>query len=129
MSSQRWCQLSQFPIIKFWLPLPLLAVFFWFGGNLMAEQILSRPYNSVNKLTADSQLDVKLSVTVVLIQAEIDKIKDVTKVAVKTTDSSLKKLEFEFPTTNISQIEIAIAQELGMSIENIRKLVRYQIRD
>jgi cell division protein FtsX len=128
MSSNRWQQLLHSSLLEFWLPLPLLGVLFWFSGNLMAEQILSRSYDSVNKLQADNQLDVKLSMTVVFIQAEIDKTKGVTLVAIKTTDSSLKKLEFEFPNTNISQVETAIAQELGMSIENVRKLVRYQIK-
>ncbi|MBW4564129.1 MAG: hypothetical protein KME32_23905 [Mojavia pulchra JT2-VF2] len=129
MFLQRWRQLLHSPIIEFCLPLPLLGVFFWFGGNLMAEQILSRPYGSVNKLQANTQFDVKLSLTVVLIQAEINRTKGATLVIVKTKDPSLKKLEFEFPTTNANQVEIDIAQELDITIANVRKLVRYRIKD
>ncbi|MCU0545474.1 MAG: hypothetical protein MUE44_25445 [Oscillatoriaceae cyanobacterium Prado104] len=129
MFRHRWLHLLHSLGLEFWLPLPFLGVFFWFGGNLMAKEALSRSYTTVNQLPADTQLEVKLSLTVVLIQATINKSEAVTFVAVKTTDSTLKKLEYEFPFTDISQVESAIARELNMSIEQTRKLVRYQIQD
>ncbi|MFB2977210.1 hypothetical protein [Microseira sp. BLCC-F43] len=95
----------------------------------MTDRVLSRSYTTVNQLQADTQLEVKLSLTVVLIQAVINKTEGVTFVAVKTTDSTLKKLEYEFPVTEVGEVESAIAQELDMSIEQTRKLVRYQIQD
>ena len=129
MFRHRWLYLLHSLGLEFWLTLPFLGVFFWFGGNLMAEQVLSRSYTTVNQLQADTQLEVKLSLTVVLIQAVINKTEGVTIVAVKTTDSTLKKLEYEFPVTDVGQVETAIAHELDMSIEQTRKLVRYQIQD
>ncbi len=127
--TNRWLQRLHSLGWEFWLPLPFLGILFWFSGNFIAEQVLSRPYGTVNTLQADSQSEVKLSVTVLLINAEVNKTRGVTKVAVRTTDTKLKKLEFEFPATEISEIEKAIAQELGMSIENVRRLTRYQLRD
>jgi hypothetical protein len=129
MSSHRWQQKLHSLGWEFWLPLPFLGILFWVGGNSTAEQVLSRSYNTPNQLQADTQLEVTLKLTVLMINAEVDKTAGVTRVGVKTTDSTLKKLEFEFPVTEFSQVEVAIAQELGMSIEDVRKLVRYQIQD
>lgn len=95
----------------------------------MAAQILSRPYNSVNKLQADRQLDRRLPVTILTINAEIDRSLGVTTIFVNTSDSTLKKLEYEFPVTQTSQVEAGIAQELGMPVENVRKLISYRIKN
>lgn len=114
---------------EFWLPLPLIAALFWIAGNSMAAQVLSRPYQSVNKLQADSQLDVKLSVAILSMNAKIDRRRGVTTIAVKTSDSTLKKLEYEFPVTEARQIETAIAQELTMPVAAVRKLMSYRIKD
>ncbi|MBD1892099.1 hypothetical protein [Coleofasciculus sp. FACHB-SPT9] len=129
MSSPRWLQRLHFLGLEFWLPLPLLGIIFWVGGGLVTDQALSRSYDTVDKLQADTQLEVQLSVTLLVIKAEIDKEQGFTKVQVKTTDSTLKKLEFEFPVTEFSQVEAAIAQELGLSAENVRTLVRYQLKN
>ena len=48
---------------------------------------------------------------------------------VKANDSELKKLEFEFPTTEFEQVEKAIALELSLHPEDVRRLARYQIED
>jgi hypothetical protein len=95
----------------------------------MTAQVLSRPYNSVNTLQADMQLDVRLSVTILTMNAEIDRSRGVTTILVKTTDSTLKRLEYEFPVVQANQVEAAIAQELAMPVENVRKLVSYRIKD
>jgi hypothetical protein len=114
---------------EFWLPLPLAALFFWLIGNFMTAQVLSRPYNSVNTLQADMQLDVRLSVTILTMNAEIDRSRGVTTILVKTTDSTLKRLEYEFPVVQADQVEATIAQELAMPVENVRKLISYRIKD
>lgn len=114
---------------EFWLPLPLIAGLLWLAGNGVASKVLSRPYQSVNALRADTQLEVKLSVTVLTMNAKIDRRRGVTSIAVQTTDSTLKKLEYEFPVIQASQIEAAIAQELGMPVTDVRKLISYQIKE
>jgi len=95
----------------------------------MAAQVLSRPYDSVNSLPAGTQLDVELSVTILGMNAEINRRQGATTIFVKTTDLSLKKLEYEFSVVEVDQIEQAIAQELGMPVETVRKLISYRILD
>ncbi|KJH72407.1 hypothetical protein [Aliterella atlantica] len=113
--------------IWFWLALPLLGLSFWVSSGLMSDRILSRPYGTVAQLEADTQLEVNLAVTILVIKAEIYKKQGFTKVEVKTTKSALTKLEFQFPVTEFNQVESTIAQELGLSLADIRKLVRYQV--
>lgn len=129
MSLSRFLQVLHLAHWEFWLPLPLVAALFWTTGNSIAAQVLSRPYHSVNKLEADRQLEVRLSVTILTIKAEIDRSRGVTTIFVKTTDSSLKRLEYEFPFTQASHVEVAIAQELAMPVENVRKLIGYRIKN
>ncbi|MBD1908382.1 hypothetical protein NDI37_04045 [Funiculus sociatus GB2-A5] len=128
MSSPRWLQKLHSLGLEFWLSLPLLGIAFWVGGGILTDKVLSRPYRTVDKLQADTQLEVQLSVTVLVIKAEIKKSEGFTRVQVKTTDSALKKLEFEFPVTDLSGVEAMIAQELKLSREDVRKLVRYQVK-
>lgn len=128
MSSPRWLQKLHSLGLEFWLPLPLLGIAFWVGGGILTDKVLSRPYGTVDKLQADTQLEVQLSVTVLVIKAQIKKNEGFTRVQVKTTDSALKKLEFEFPVTDLSGVEAMIAQELKLSREDVRKLVRYQVK-
>lgn len=122
----RWLQTLG---LEFWLPLPLLGICFWVGGGLLTNQVLSRPYGTENTLQADVQLEVSLSVNVSLIRAVVNQDEASTLVEVKTVNSALKQLEFEFPVTELSRVEAAIAQELGLSIEDVRRLVRYEIVD
>lgn len=129
MSSPRWRQILYSLGLEFWLPLPLLGFAFWVGCGLVTDQLLSRPYGIAAQLKASPQLvEVHLAVDVLVILAEIQKSQGFTKVQVKTTDSVLKKLEFQFPVTQVSSVEAKIAQELKLSPENVRKLVRYQIK-
>ncbi|MBH8552040.1 hypothetical protein I8751_06560 [Nostocaceae cyanobacterium CENA357] len=129
MSLRRWWKSLHFLGLEFWLPLPILGIFFWLSGNLLAEHLFNRPYSMKDKLQADSLSELQKSIYVMFIYAEVNKSAGITKVTVKTTDSYRRNLFFELPVTNITQIEIAIAQKLGISIEDIRNLARYQIND
>lgn len=122
--TKRWLQASG---IEFWLPLPLVVIAFWFGCNLLVTQELSRSYSTENKLQSDTQLEAKVSVNVSLINATINRTEAVTQVEVETAEPILKRLELELPTIEVNQIEAAIAQELGLSRQSIRQLVRYEI--
>lgn len=108
--------------LRFWLPLPLSALFFWLSCSLIANQVLSRSYDSKDQLQADAQLDIHVSVNVMMIEATISRAKQIAQVEVRTTESILKTLEFEFPITDIDQVETAIAQELDLSRQVVRKL-------
>lgn len=114
--------------LEFWLPLPLLGLVFWIGGGFVTIQMLNHSYNPKTYLRADMQLQER-SRTVVLIKVEIKKNQGFSKVKVKTVNSALKEMEFEFPITEPSQVEAAIGQQLGLPTQYVKNLVRYQIED
>jgi hypothetical protein len=88
---------------------------------------LSHSYNSTLVFQADTQQEGRMARRVLSIQVEIKKHQGVSRVKVQTVNSALKELAFEFPFTNLSQIEAAISQELGLSPEYVKTRVRYQI--
>ena len=122
---------------EFWLPLPLIAVLVWFTGDWMAARVLNGSYDSVNKLQTGTQLTTKRSVTILTMNAEIvgeaspleNRHRGLTKLVIKTTAPTLQRLEYQFPFTQASQIEVAIAKELAMPIADIRKSIGYRIKD
>ena len=124
--SKRWLQGLG---LEFWLPLPLLAMMFWFGCSFLAAQELSRPHATENKLQSDTQLEAQVSVNVLLINAIINQTQGMTQVEVQTADPILKRLELELPTTEVSQVEATIAQKLGLPQQDVRQLVRYEVID
>lgn len=129
MSLPRWLQKAYSLNLDFWLLLPILAFAFWIGGEVISNEVLDRPYDIVTELEANQRTQIKLSFTVQIIQVLIDKNLGVTQVKIKANDSELKKLEFEFPTAKFEQVEKAIALELSLSPEDVRRLARYQIKD
>ncbi|WP_017314436.1 hypothetical protein [Mastigocladopsis repens] len=127
MLQSRWIKILRSLGLEFWLPLPLLGLAFWVGGGVVMDGILSRSGQSTNPLKVET-LSVKQPRTIVLsIIAEIKKHQGVSRVRVKTASKTLKELEFEFPVTELSQLEAAISQELRLPIDDVRKLMRYKI--
>lgn len=121
---ERWLKASG---VEFWLPLPFVAIAFWFACSLLAARELSQPHSTKDKLQSDTQVEAKVSVNVLLINATINRTENVTQVEVKTAEPILKRLELELPTIEVERVETAIAQELGLSRQDIRQLVRYEI--
>lgn len=128
MLRPRWLQPLHSLGLEFWILLPLLGLVFWVGGGLVTDQMLSRSYGTTTKLQT-VKMEGQPSKTVLLIIVEVKRHQGFSKVKVKTTNSALKQLEFEFAFTEFSQVEAAIGQELGLSPEQVRNLVRYQIED
>nr|WP_322661433.1 hypothetical protein [Dendronalium sp. ChiSLP03b]MDZ8206646.1 hypothetical protein [Dendronalium sp. ChiSLP03b] len=87
------------------------------------DGILSRTHQTTKYLKVDSQL-VQPNKTVASIEAEINEYQGISRVKVKTNSSVLKELKFEFAITEFNQLEAAISQELGLPIEEIRKLMQ-----
>jgi hypothetical protein len=83
----------------------------------------------VETLQPNAQMQVQLAVKALGILAEIDKEQGFTKVEVNTADSVLKKLEFEFPVTELTSVKAMIVQELGLSPENATMLVSYRLKN
>jgi len=86
-------------------------------------------FGEIEALSAKTQVQVRSTVQVLGILAEIEKERGLTKVEVNTANSVLKKLEFEFPVTDISKVKAMIVQELRLSGENARMLVSYRIKN
>lgn len=121
---KHWLQVSG---AEFWLPLPFVAITFWFGTNILMAQELRQPQSTETRLQADTQFKATVSINVLLINAIINRQQGVTQVEVETTEPILKRLELELPMTDTNQIEAAIAQELQLSRQDVRQLVRYEI--
>lgn len=128
MAPSRFLRLLHRTGWEFWLPLPLIAALFWFAGNMTVSQVLRRPYGSINKLHVDAQLDVEWPMKILAITAEIDRNRGVTTVLIRMTDLNAKPLTYEYPLTEASQVEVAIAQALKLPVEKIRKMISYRIR-
>jgi hypothetical protein len=101
--------------LKFLLLFPLLLIAFGLCGEALTNHVLSRSYQALDKLQADLKSEVQLVTNVLVVAAEIEKEQELTKVALKTTNSVLKQLEFELPVTDLSLVKATIAQELGLS--------------
>lgn len=121
---KRWLQASG---AEFWLPLPLVAIAFWLGSSFLMAQELRQSDPTTTKLQADTQLKATISINILLINAVINRRQGVTQVGVESAEPLLKRLELELPMTDIGKIEAAIAQELRLSRQEVRQLVRYEI--
>ena len=127
MRHSRWLRTIKSLGLEFWLPLPLLGILFWVGSGLLTDYLLSRSYYNKDKLQVNTQIKRNPAKAVLAIQVKINYKKGISKVKVRTANSTLKQLNFEFYVTEVSQIEAAISRELGLSLEQVRQLVHYQI--
>ena len=129
MSLPRWLVKLHFLKLGFLL-LPLLLIAFGLCGETLTNQVLRGSYVALDKLQADnSQPKVQFSVSVLVIAVEIEKERNITNVELNTTNSILKKLEFELPVTELSMVKAMISQELGLSPEQRRMLVSYRVKN
>lgn len=132
-----FCAMPQFnwrPFVSrvhlgFGLGLILVSLAFFVGTSLIAKQVMSYTYETSTQLQSGEQPEIQLSlnVTVVAIEAAIDRREVVTEVTVTTGNSILRELELDFPVTEFDQIEDALMQELGLSREVIKRLTRYRL--
>lgn len=129
MRSPHWLNVLNSLGLELWLSLPLLGLTFWLGTSLVTNQVLSFPYTTTAQLQTKEPLPVQIDFNVLAIEAEIKPEEGFTKVEVETTNSAIKELKFEFPVTELSQAEAAIAQELKLSPEKVRGLIRYRIEE
>jgi hypothetical protein len=127
-------QLSLFPVLRtlgllFWLSLPVIGLAFWLGSGFIGDQILSRAYNHKKSLQADTQMAWQMKKKITAIDVEILTSKGISLVSVKTNHSTLKSIMFEFAIAEPSKLETKLAQELGLSPQRVKELIRYQALD
>ncbi|NJP08369.1 MAG: hypothetical protein HC866_01935 [Leptolyngbyaceae cyanobacterium RU_5_1] len=51
--------------LEFWLPLPLLGLLCWMGGNWVAEWAMGRPQTTEIRLQASQQMQTQIPVAIV----------------------------------------------------------------
>ncbi len=107
----------------FWLSLPLIGLVFWLGSSFVGDRILSRSNLTKKYLLADTQSARQIMKKIVAIKVEVLPEKGVSRVNVKTNNSVLKTIVFEFPITDISKLEAALSQELGLPRDRIKELI------
>ncbi|MGV0101612.1 hypothetical protein NSTCB13_00049 [Nostoc sp. DSM 114160] len=131
MARPRWLQFLINLGLEFWLPLPLIGLFFWLSTGLLTHQVLSYTYDTTAQIHSDlkHQIQFSVSLAVMSIEAVIQRKEKLTEVKVYTADSLLKEMEFEFPVTEFAQVDAAIAQALGLPITAIKQLIRYRIEN
>ncbi|MBW4467088.1 MAG: hypothetical protein KME07_16810 [Pegethrix bostrychoides GSE-TBD4-15B] len=108
-----------------WLALPLLGLLFWALSSLIGQQLLNRS----NPITPALQIEPSpsLSVQVLSIKVEIDQDRGVSQVSVRAVTSVIKQQKFKISAVDTNQVEAAIAQQLKLSPQQVKALIRYQV--
>ncbi|HEY9751079.1 MAG TPA: hypothetical protein V6C63_20515 [Allocoleopsis sp.] len=122
-----WVRLAQ-RWLEFGLPLLCMTVVLWYGSQWLNHQVLSQTHATATQLDATpQQIQLRLTFSVLAIDAEVDRRLGNTEVTIQTAGSPLKELEFEYPITQFAELEQAIAQDLNLSAKMVRALIRYRL--
>jgi hypothetical protein len=110
--------------------LTFVGILFWLMTGLINQQVLSQTYATTQLQAAGQhQVELSLSLTIVSIDAEINRPAQISEVSIRAIGSPLEEMEFKFPVTEFAAVEQAIAQELGLSVSEIHNLIRYRINE
>ncbi len=114
--------------LEFWLPLPLLGLSFWVVSDLVTSERMSQHSLTYHELkipqNTSPNLDRILSIRVI-----VDRSRGISLVKIKQAKQAYVVSDLKLTTTEIAQIEVAIASQLGLSLSEFRRLVRYQIQN
>jgi hypothetical protein len=86
-------------------------------------------HSQQENLELNKQIQVKMPVTLKAIKAEIEKEQGISFVEVRTANNTLRNLSFVLPVTEINMVEAMTAKLLNLSSEEVKKLIRYQVRN
>ncbi len=86
-------------------------------------------YPQIKKLERNQQIKVKIPLHLTAIKAEIEKQRGFSSLEVRTANNSLKKMNFVLPVTEVKILEVMAAQLLNLSLEDVRKIISYQIKN
>ncbi|MBD3884510.1 hypothetical protein IFO70_22465 [Phormidium tenue FACHB-886] len=126
----QWLQALRSLGLEFWLSLPLLGFAFWLGGSWLTARLINHSTFDAARLQVEvgaqpaQPLDQPLSIRV-----EIDRQQGTSTVKVVTLARSLQAQKFQVPSTALNQIETSIGRALKLSPEQVKQLVRYEIKD
>ncbi|NBD32197.1 MAG: hypothetical protein GVY17_04300 [Cyanobacteria bacterium] len=110
--------------LEFWLPLPFLGFGFWLLSGMMTGQVLNQLNPIEHTVSVNPQPETLFQENKIRsIQLRINEAEGITRVKVKIAAARLKELEFKFPGTDLTEVEADLAQELGLSEQEIKKLI------
>lgn len=110
-----------------WLSLPLLGLLFWAGSSVIGQQLLTRSNLSVPAVQIEPQPSP--AAQVLSIKVEIDRDRGVSQVSVRAVTNVVKQQQFEVAAIDSSRVEKAIAQQLKLSPQQVKSLIRYQVKE
>jgi hypothetical protein len=110
--------------VEFWLPLPLIGLFFWLIIQFITAQNLRLSNYSDRKLEVN-QNQPSPSGQILSIKVKVDRQSNSSQVKVKQTTSVIQQQEFKIPITELTRLEIAIAKKLNLSVEQVKELIYY----
>ncbi len=106
--SPQWLKFLKSLGIEFWLPLPLLALSFWFVGGWLTEKTLSSDNNDAFKLQA-TQPEYQYGIA--SIKVEIYPKEGISLVKIKKLSRTYTESRMVLKTTDIPLVEAAIGAE------------------
>ncbi|PZD75427.1 hypothetical protein C1752_00203 [Acaryochloris thomasi RCC1774] len=121
-----WQQLSSLGL-EFWLPLPIIGIAFWIASGFVTDYSLGLSGPSVEPFTIALDKN-QPSEKILFIKVSVDKDLGTSQVNVKQATQVYRKQQFELNTTNREQMEAAIGRKLNLSPEEVRRLLRYQVK-
>jgi hypothetical protein len=123
MQQLRFLQVLRSLGFGFWLSLPLIGLAFWLGSGFVGDRILTRSYVTKKYLSADTSSTKQVMRKIAAIEVEILPQPGISRVNVKTDNSVLKTIVFEFPVTDRRQLEAILSQELGLPRDRVKELI------
>ena len=106
---------------------PLTSILVWWGTAWVTSQILHQAYLPTPSSGSDYYPEIQLTLTpsVTAIDTKVDVSDRRTEVVLRSTGSSLTKLEFVFPDTEFARVEASLSQELGIDVQYLKPLMHY----
>ncbi|MBW4471910.1 MAG: hypothetical protein KME45_16110 [Stenomitos rutilans HA7619-LM2] len=126
MARLRWKHVLHSLGLEFWLLLPLLGLGFWFTSGALTDRVLHRSNETtlyIEGVRKSSKQPPRTIQSIIIVTHPQQR---TSTVMVKTVNSALTTLLFEFPTTERDHIEAAISHELGLPRDRVQALVQYQ---
>ena len=130
--SQSLQELSLRPLgfrsLWFCLSLLALGLTFWTVGQFVTLRILNRSYQTPRYFIANVQSDNTSRNQISTIKVKINGESGISIVEVISDDPNLLEREFQLTLTDPQDIEQAIAQELEIPLQDVRRLIYYRVR-
>ncbi|MBE9044279.1 hypothetical protein IQ255_07670 [Pleurocapsales cyanobacterium LEGE 10410] len=112
--------------LEFWLPLPLVGLAFWSISGLITEHNLTQGDRNIESLIIAPNQAQPAS-NILSIKVIVDRDRQLSQVRVKQTTQVNRYQQFELDTTEIKDLEQAIASRLNLSSKQVKQLLRYQM--